>query len=225
MPPARDPCTWPHPVTPARGLCAAQLNSWSWVNWTPLHDFAESATSLEHQRSVVSARDVLRDFFCSCWASPFGHLVVLVLLLGWPFYNSKSSKSIGSANPFRKKKRRLLVSSLKLFIWPVQWPDLVLAKALVKTPHRLSASLMSPLNKPQELQLIAMAFALPLSFFFALTASSSALHFCRELFTEPQGAPTNISRSYAPSANTSRVYRLAPPLQLFLLPKSHPNSS
>ena len=67
--PARDPCTWPHPVIPIRGFCAAQLNLWSWVNWTLLHDFAKNATYSERRRSVVSARDVSRDFFRSRWAS------------------------------------------------------------------------------------------------------------------------------------------------------------
>ena len=50
---------------------------------------------------------------------------------------------------------------------------------------RLSASTMiSLLNKRQELWSIAVAFALSFSFFFALTISSSAPHSSRELFTE-----------------------------------------
>ena len=88
------PCTQPFPrdLTPAHnltpwllthGLCAAELNLWSWVNWTPLQNFAKSATSLERQRSVVSASDVSRDFFRSRWASPS---INPVCLLGWPFY-------------------------------------------------------------------------------------------------------------------------------------------
>ena len=75
-----------------------------------------------------------------------------------------------------------------------------------------------------ELQLIAVALAFSLLFPLPLTASST-LHSSRELFTEPQGALTNISGSYAPSANTSRAHRLAPPLQLLLLPKSYSNST
>ena len=104
----------------------------------------------------------------------------------------------------------------------MQWPDLGLAVALVKTPHRSSAATMNLLNKPQELRLmavalphqtplchvlllptspskwpelvlavalelrsIAVALALSLSFLLALTASSSAPHSGRELFTEP----------------------------------------
>ena len=67
------PCTWPlhvtSPVTYARTLCAAQLNSRSWVDWAPLHDFAESGTFSERRRSLVSARDVSHDFFRSRWAS------------------------------------------------------------------------------------------------------------------------------------------------------------
>ena len=88
---ARDPCTWPHLVTPASDFCAAQLNLWSWVDWTPLHDFAKSATSLERRKSLVSARDVSRDFFYSRWAS---FSINLVYLLGWPFYNKIKDSGI-----------------------------------------------------------------------------------------------------------------------------------
>ena len=34
---------------------------------------------------------------------------------------------------------------------PSKWPELVLAVALVETPHRSSAATVSLLNKPQEL--------------------------------------------------------------------------
>ena len=71
-------------MPPACDLCAAQLNLQSWVDWTPLHDFAKSTTFLERWRSVASAHDVARDFFRSRWASPSINLVCL--LLGWPFY-------------------------------------------------------------------------------------------------------------------------------------------
>ena len=88
MPPARDLTLWPlhvtSPVTPGHGLCAAQINSWSWVDWTSLHGFAKSTNSSERKRSVVSACDVSRDFFRSRWASASINLVCL--LLGWPFY-------------------------------------------------------------------------------------------------------------------------------------------
>ena len=76
---ARDLTPWPLTCGP----CAAQLNLWSWVNWTALHNFAKSATFLERQRSVVSACDVSCDFFRSHRASP---LINLVCLLNWPFY-------------------------------------------------------------------------------------------------------------------------------------------
>ena len=90
------------PWSLARGPCAAQLNLWSWVNWTPLHNFAKSTNSSERQGSVVSARDVSRDFFRSRWASPWINLVCL--LLGWPFYNFKSSTSNGSGSPFERRR-------------------------------------------------------------------------------------------------------------------------
>ena len=56
---------------------------------------------------------------------------------------------------------------------PLKWPELVLAVALVETPHRSSAATVSLLNKPQELRSIAEALALSLSFPIALTASSA----------------------------------------------------
>ena len=113
---------------------------------------------------MLSEHDVSRDFFCSCWA--FSLINLVCLLLGWPFYNSKSSKPNGAASSFKRRNRRLLVGFLEtlseLSTPPLQWPDFVLTKALVEIPHRSSASSMSLLNKPQELELITMALALPL---------------------------------------------------------------
>ena len=171
----------------------------------------------------MSARNVSRDFFRSRWAFPWINLVYL--LLGWPFYNFKSSKPNRSASPFGRKRNRellvgLLVTLSELPIKPSQWPNLVLAKAFVKIPHRSSAPLISPLNKLQELWLIAMAPAFSFSFPLAITASS-AFHSSKELFTKLQGAQTNISGSYASSANISHAYQLTSPLQLLFPTKSH----
>ena len=87
------PSTWPLHMILVRDLtpwplyvALVQPNLRSWVDWTLFHNFAKSITASERWRSVVLARDVSRDFFRSRWASPFGHLVVLVFLLGWPFY-------------------------------------------------------------------------------------------------------------------------------------------
>ena len=77
---SHDPCIWPHPVTPARDLCASQLNLRTWVNWALFCNFAESANSLERWKSIVSARDVSRDFFCSRWASLLNQLSVFTRL-------------------------------------------------------------------------------------------------------------------------------------------------
>ena len=76
-------------MTPARGLCAAQLNLHSWVNWTPLHGFAKNTTSSKRQRSVLAVCDVSRDFFHSCWAIFLINLVCL--LLGWSFLHSPTT--------------------------------------------------------------------------------------------------------------------------------------
>ena len=88
MPPARDLSMWPLHVISSRDPCTwpwcSSAHSRSWVDWTLLHNFAKKTTSLERQRSVVSARDVSCDFFRSRWASPLINLVCL--LLGWPFY-------------------------------------------------------------------------------------------------------------------------------------------
>ena len=68
-----DPCTWPL-CSPTQFVELSRLN-------TSLQ-FCQSATSLERQKSVVSARDILRDFFRSRWAflnqpSVFTRLTVL----------------------------------------------------------------------------------------------------------------------------------------------------
>ena len=97
----RDPCTWPHLVILARGPCAAQLNSGSWVDWVPFQGFAKSATFLEQQRSVVSARDVSRDFFRSRWAFL---LINLVCLPGWPFYTISLRVKSGRKPPFNAEE-------------------------------------------------------------------------------------------------------------------------
>ena len=142
-----DPCTWLFHVTLARGFCAAQLNLRTWVNWTLFHSFARSTTFSEHQRFVVSAHDVSRDFFRLWWAFPSINLVYL--LLSWLFYNSKSSKPNTSASPFGRRNRRLLVSSSELSIPLVQWPDLVLARVLIGTfflPTKMSSLKLLPLR-------------------------------------------------------------------------------
>ena len=54
-------------------------------------------------RGVITWRT--RDFFCSRWTSPSINLIVL-LVLGWPFYNSKSFKPNGSASLFGRKNRK-----------------------------------------------------------------------------------------------------------------------
>ena len=92
MSPARNPCTWPLHVTLTLNFCTWLLcslaHSRSWVNWASLHGFAKSAISWECQRSVVSARDISWDFFHSRWAFIFGHLLILLLPIGWLFYSA-----------------------------------------------------------------------------------------------------------------------------------------
>ena len=93
MPPARDPSTWSLHVTRAHELTLwllhvtlVQLNSIRGVESIE-HLFIISPKAqllLERQRSVVSVRDVSRDFFRSRWASPSINLACL--LLDWPFY-------------------------------------------------------------------------------------------------------------------------------------------
>ena len=122
-----DPCKWPLHVIPALSCCPRplhnQFNSQSWVDWASLYAFTESITFLKRWRFVVSARNVSCNFFYLCWASPFGHLVVLVLLLSWPFYNSQSFQSNESASPFERTREKLLVRLLvtlsKLFTLPL----------------------------------------------------------------------------------------------------------
>ena len=192
----------------------------------------------------------------------------MCLLLRWLFYNSKSSKPNESASPFRRRNKRLLVTSLEVSIplvqWldfvlvralvgilfptakmsflellllsvvvllyqpllyhllllptpPLQWPDLVLAEALIKTPHWSSALMISLLNKLQELWSIVVALALSLSLPFMLT-TSSAPYSNRELFTEPLKKLKELkaisSDFCALTINISCAHLVAPPLQL-----------
>ena len=131
--PAHDPYIWllyvilPH--DPYIWLLRSSAHPRSWVIWATLHAFAKSTNFLKCQRFVLSIRDVLCNVFCSRWASPS---INLVCLLDWLFYNSKCSIPNGSASLFGKKNRRLLVTSLELTILPVEWADLVLAKALLR---------------------------------------------------------------------------------------------
>ena len=133
----------------------------------------------------MSACDVSRDFFRSRWASPS---INLVCLLGWPFYNSKSSIPNKSVSLFGRKTENFW------FTQPLQWSDLVLAKTLIETPHRLSASLMSPLNKPQELWSITVA--LVLSLLISLVLTGLRLRFSSSSYQKViQTAPKSLLRS------------------------------
>ena len=91
--------------------------------------------------------DVSHDFFRLYWA--FSSINLVYLLLNWPFYNFKSFKPNGSAGLFGRRNRRLLVTFLELFIPPVQWPDLVFARVLVKIlllPAKISLQGLLPLR-------------------------------------------------------------------------------
>ena len=173
MPPARDPCTWPYAVTPARDftlwplhVALVQFSLRSWVDWTPLHDFAKSTTSSKRQRSVLSASNVSRNFFHSRWASPLINLVCL--LLGWPFHNSKSSKPNGSASLFGRRNRWTLATfelSSELPIPRLQWPELVVAVALVRTlllPAKISPLELLPLRAVALPHLLLLSFQTPI---------------------------------------------------------------
>ena len=131
----------------------------------------------------------------------FSCLVVFVLLLDLLFYDSKSCKLNRLASLFKKKNRRVLVRILttlsELFTLLLSWPDLVLIKAFVKTPHCSKTLMRSLLNKLQDPQLIEVALALLFLLPFRLIALFFASHFIRELFTElaekTQKATTNSS--------------------------------
>ena len=76
------------------------------------------------------SRDLLRDFFRLCLASPLINLVEC-LALGWPFYNFKSSKPNKPDSSFRKKVLvifRALIKALCL----AQWLDPLLASLFLK---------------------------------------------------------------------------------------------
>ena len=139
---ARDPCIW---------LLPSQLNLQNWVDWAPLHNFAKSATFSKCQRSVMSACDVSRDFFYSYWASPIGYLVVFVLLLGWPFYNFKSSKPNGSASLFeRRRNRKLLVWTFSYLIKALYFVIAMARPHACWSPRWNPSSVKRIINEPAE---------------------------------------------------------------------------
>ena len=98
------------------------------------------------------------------------------------------------------------------------------------TLFRLSLSMISLMNKLQELWLITVALALPFLLPFALTASF-ALYSSRKLFIEFKELPEFkelqpiSSDSCAPTVNIFCTHLLAPPFQLLFPHKSYSNSS
>ena len=162
----RDPWTWP--------LCSsthfAELSRLSISS-----RFCQKRNFLDCQRSIVSVRNISHDFFIHAEHPLLVNcLVVFVLSLEKPFYNSKSSKPNGSASLFKRRNRRPLVSPSRLFIQPVQWPDFVLGGAFVKTPHRSSAPTMSILSiKPIKAlkKLFSMTVVLVLKLIFRVSKS------------------------------------------------------
>ena len=70
---------------------------------------------------MMSLCDNSYDFFCLCWATLFFNLVLL-LALGWPFYNFKSSKLNKSASLFRQKIKKLLIT-LKTLVKAIFLPQ------------------------------------------------------------------------------------------------------
>ena len=101
-----------------------QLYLHSWVDWVTFHNFAKKTTSLEYQKTVISAHNILHYFFYSRRASFSCWKVVFLLLLDWMFYNFKNFKFNGSGNLFERRHRRLLVRLLvtlsKLLTLPLQ---------------------------------------------------------------------------------------------------------
>ena len=156
----------------------------------------------------MSARDVLRNFFRSRWASSS---INLVCLLSWPFYNSKSSKPNGSASLFGRRNKRLLVTSSKLSIPPVQWLQLVLTRALVGA---FFLSVKIELDQAAFINDSSTCNALLLSPEYLFTFFWSSVLII-SLLNKPKKLKPISSNSCAPTVNTSCAQRLAPFIQLF----------
>ena len=90
----------------------------------------------------VQLFEVLRNqgviMWCITWLLPFTQSIsplinlVMLLVLGWLFYHSKNSKPNRLASLFGRKIKDFYLI-FELFILPVQYPELVLAIAFVKT--------------------------------------------------------------------------------------------
>ena len=172
--PVYDPYTWPTHATYIRDPTLWPLHM-ALMQLSLLVELSQLSTSLQFCQK--------RNFFevpKICVVSTWRIICLLLftlsipsnqptMLVGWPFYNSKGSKPNGSASLFRKKNRRLLVTSLELCISLVQWPNLVLAGVLVKTSHQssmLSISVLSinPIKALKKLLPMTVALALKLIF-------------------------------------------------------------
>ena len=85
---------------------------------------------MERWISIVSSRDLSCDFFFPWWVSSPINLVDL-LVLCWPFYNSKSLSPNRSASSFRKRVLVTLKALIKAF-YLAQWLNPPLAAHFFK---------------------------------------------------------------------------------------------
>ena len=134
------------------------------------------------------------------------------VLLGWPFYNSKSSKLNNSASLFEKRNKKLLVTSLELSIPPVKWSELMLDGAFVGT-------LFLPVKKKLDQTVLINDRG---------TCNTLLLSHERlfiKLLKKLKGVQPISNNSCAPIIDISYIHLLAPLLQLFFPLKSHLNSS
>ena len=91
-------------MTPERDL--TQFNSTQLTELSQLNIFSgflQKCNFLDCRGIKVLSYDVSRNFFRQRWASP---PVQLILLVGWPFYNSKSFKPNRLASSFKKRKQK-----------------------------------------------------------------------------------------------------------------------
>ena len=82
-----------------------QLNSQSWVNCTHLQGFSESTTfwSAEKPRYYYMTHHMISSI---CADHPSSINLVVLIVLGWPFYNSKSSKPNEWSKLFWKRNKK-----------------------------------------------------------------------------------------------------------------------
>ena len=115
---------WSHVILPCLNPHVTSISSSQLLEICCLNTFSTFNSGLLSH--VVSSRDTSRDILPFTLSIPFDHPSSLIILLGWSFYNSKSSISNGSASPFGRRIIHFYpIQSSQFSRWLLEAPALV----------------------------------------------------------------------------------------------------